>query len=74
MIRALTAAGIPIDDKARDYRNLSLTLHSPHTPMPHQLTALRAWNQSKRRGVVVMPTGSGKTFFAFMAMKAVQMA
>ena len=40
--------------------------------MPHQLAALRAWNQSKRRGVAVMPTGSGKTFFAFMAMKAVQ--
>ena len=72
MIRALTAAGIPIDDKARNYKTLSLTLHSPHMPMPHQLAALRSWNQAKRRGVVVMPTGSGKTFFAFLAMKAVQ--
>ena len=72
LIRTLTAAGISIDDRARNYRPLALELHSPHTPMPHQLAALRAWNQTKRRGVVVMPTGSGKTFFAFLAMKAVQ--
>ena len=72
IMRKLYAGSVAVTDHARDYPDLPLTLHSPHTPMKHQETALRNWIAAKRRGVVVMPTGSGKTFFAFLAMRSVQ--
>ncbi|MEM0459616.1 MAG: DEAD/DEAH box helicase [Thermofilaceae archaeon] len=34
---------------------------------PYQLRALEAWRANGRRGVVVMPTGAGKTFVALAA-------
>ncbi len=37
---------------------------------PYQEAALHAWNASGRRGVVVLPTGSGKTRLALSAMAA----
>jgi superfamily II DNA or RNA helicase len=35
---------------------------------PYQEAALHAWNDSSRRGVVALPTGSGKTRLALAAM------
>ncbi|MEM4044135.1 MAG: DEAD/DEAH box helicase [Sulfolobales archaeon] len=37
------------------------------TLRPYQLRALEAWRANGRRGVVVMPTGAGKTFVALAA-------
>jgi superfamily II DNA or RNA helicase len=37
---------------------------------PYQEAALHAWNAASRRGVVVLPTGSGKTRLALAAMGA----
>ncbi|HEY7699897.1 MAG TPA: DEAD/DEAH box helicase family protein, partial [Vicinamibacteria bacterium] len=37
---------------------------------PYQEAALHAWNAAGRRGVVVLPTGSGKTRLALSAMAA----
>ena len=37
---------------------------------PYQEAALHAWNVASRRGVVVLPTGSGKTRLALSAMAA----
>jgi len=37
---------------------------------PYQEAALHAWNAASRRGVVVLPTGSGKTRLALSAMAA----
>jgi superfamily II DNA or RNA helicase len=37
---------------------------------PYQEAALRAWNAASRRGVVVLPTGAGKTRLALAAMAA----
>ncbi|MCP8311832.1 MAG: DEAD/DEAH box helicase family protein [Candidatus Methylarchaceae archaeon HK02M1] len=36
----------------------------------YQMRALRAWDEAGRRGVMVLPTGAGKTF---IAMKAIEM-
>ncbi|MBO5958963.1 MAG: DEAD/DEAH box helicase family protein [Lentisphaeria bacterium] len=72
IMRILYGAGIEVLDHARDYPELPLTLHSPHKPLKHQQYAMQRWLSAKRRGVVVMPTGSGKTFFAFLAMQSVQ--
>jgi superfamily II DNA or RNA helicase len=35
---------------------------------PYQEEALNAWNQAGRRGVVVLPTGTGKTYVALRVM------
>jgi superfamily II DNA or RNA helicase len=43
-------------------------LHAAVELRPYQEAALAAWNLSGRRGVVVLPTGSGKTRVAVAAM------
>lgn len=50
--------------KARPARWKSIELR------PYQQAALNAWNAASRRGVVVLPTGSGKTRLALAAMAA----
>ena len=42
-----------------------LALH----PRPYQREALRNWLTNGGRGVVVLPTGAGKTIVAFMALE-----
>jgi len=55
---------IPYDDQARAYGVLERSFHSERTPRDYQEAALQAWKASGRRGVVVLPTGSGKSFVA----------
>ncbi|MCC6175602.1 MAG: DEAD/DEAH box helicase [Chloroflexi bacterium] len=38
------------------------------TPRPYQRDAIRSWLTNEGRGVVVLPTGAGKTVVAFMAL------
>ena len=40
-------------------------------PRPYQREAVRHWLDAEGRGVVVLPTGAGKTVVAMMAMEAV---
>ncbi len=72
IMRLLYANKAEITDNARAYRTLDLTLNTSHSPMKHQAHALKQWIGARRRGVVVMPTGSGKTFLAFLAIHSVQ--
>jgi len=39
------------------------------TPRPYQSDALAAWLAADGRGVVVLPTGAGKTVLALMAIE-----
>ncbi|MEJ7731214.1 MAG: DEAD/DEAH box helicase [Polyangiaceae bacterium] len=41
-----------------------------HQPHDYQRQALDAWEKNKSRGVIVLPTGAGKTFVASMAIAA----
>lgn len=72
IMRKLYAAKHIPDDQARAYTLFEHPLLSSFQPMPHQKAALTAWLSSKCRGIVAMPTGSGKTFFAFLAIAAVK--
>jgi len=72
VVLALRAAGRETTDSARAYAELRLAPRALRTPFPHQSEALSAWNAAKGRGVVVLPTGAGKTFVAVLAILAKQ--
>src|SRR5438105_4896102 len=46
---------------------LDLPLHLAVRPRPYQRDAVRRWLEADGRGVVVLPTGAGKTIVAMMA-------
>lgn len=63
---ALTEAGIPVDDVA-SRRTLPPPRLEPPELRPYQRAALDAWDLAGRRGLVVLPTGAGKTRVAIAA-------
>jgi len=61
--------GIPYDDQARGYGGpLERAHHSERTPRDYQQAAVAAWRGAGRRGTVLLPTGSGKSFVAELAI------
>lgn len=68
-VTALHRAGLEIEDAARGYQELALESRLERTPYPHQAEAVEAWFSGGRRGVVVLPTGAGKTFVAQMLIE-----
>lgn len=64
-------SGITLEDRARNYTTPDLKLHTRFEIRPHQQRALDAWKENKCRGIVEMPTGSGKSFLAVLAMAMV---
>lgn len=70
LVQYLVANDIPYLDDALGYPRMeSLTPRRPFQPYPHQSEALAAWKQAGMAGVVVLPTGSGKTYLAMLAMQ-----
>ena len=61
-------AGLPA---LQPERALDLPLRLVVQPRPYQRDAVRRWLEAEGRGVVVLPTGAGKTIVAMMAMEAV---
>src|SRR6516165_11526244 len=55
-------------DEARAYQPTAWQLKDPREPFPHQTEALETWLKQGARGVVVLPTGTGKTFLAILAI------
>ena len=56
-------------DVARAYEPASWELKVAKQAFPHQVEGLKAWWESGGRGVVVLPTGTGKTHLANMAIE-----
>jgi superfamily II DNA or RNA helicase len=56
-------------DAARAYEPAEWRLQVAKEPFPHQLEALKKWWEEGGRGVVVLPTGTGKTHLANMAIE-----
>ncbi|MFO0713647.1 MAG: DEAD/DEAH box helicase family protein [Sandaracinus sp.] len=68
LLRALRDKKIEIKDEARAYTELA---HGPlvhREPRPYQSEAIAAWKKARGAGVVVLPTGAGKTHVAVMAI------
>jgi superfamily II DNA or RNA helicase len=70
IVRALVRAGIAYRDEARAYAELEAGLRAHRQPRPYQQEALQAWLEQRGRGVVVLPTGAGKSLMALMAIDA----
>ncbi len=68
LLLELRAAGIDIEDRARAFAPLDIELRSAFPPRDYQLQAMEQWKQTGFRGIVALPTGSGKTFVAALAI------
>ncbi len=68
--------GVTVEDRVLDPEPLSADgadpdLHSGYELRPYQRDAVGAWTDAGRRGVVELPTGSGKTVVGLAAIEAV---
>lgn len=68
-VLALRARGLGYEDRARAYTVLEDLGRDPPPPRPYQEEAVTAWRAAGRRGVVVLPTGAGKTLVALLAIR-----
>lgn len=67
--RALARAELEVEDRARRYDELPEGARVRREPRPYQTEALEAWRGAHGRGVVVLPTGAGKTWLACLAIE-----
>ncbi|MDX6380970.1 MAG: hypothetical protein QOI57_1994, partial [Rubrobacteraceae bacterium] len=65
----LRNSGTPYKDRATSFEKLSLESRVAMEPRPYQREALNAWRREELRGVVVLPTGAGKTAIAVRAIE-----
>jgi superfamily II DNA or RNA helicase len=61
---------VPYDDQAKAYEPLQLMEQRARPLRAYQQQAIDAWLTAKRRGVVVLPTGAGKSYVALKCMLA----
>ncbi len=71
IIRALHGK-VDYDDQAKAYAELKLIEDAPLAMRPYQRESLARWLEHKKRGVIVLPTGAGKTYVAVRAILAAQ--
>jgi superfamily II DNA or RNA helicase len=68
LVQLLRGAGVAFEDTARQYTELGFGLRVRRQPRPFQSEAMRAWKQAGGRGVIVLPTGAGKSYVGLMAI------
>jgi superfamily II DNA or RNA helicase len=68
LLRALTRLKVAYEDEARRYEVLPGGARVHREPRPYQREALQTWRERGCRGVVVLPTGAGKTLVAELAI------
>jgi superfamily II DNA or RNA helicase len=69
IIAELVRCKIPHKDAARLYHEFHFKANLLVEPRPYQQEALANWQAYGRRGVVILPTGAGKSFLAQMAIE-----
>jgi len=67
--RYLDERGTPVDDRVLDLAEVG-ELRSAYELRPYQRAARDAWEDAGRRGVLELPTGSGKTVIGIEAIEA----
>ena len=68
IVRFLIQNQVAYEDHARAYATLAAGARVRREPRFYQTQALEAWKRGSGRGVVVLPTGAGKTQVALMAI------
>jgi superfamily II DNA or RNA helicase len=68
LMRALVRNGVQVEDYARAYAELPRGLVVEREPRPYQREGLAAWERARGAGVVVLPTGAGKSQLGVMAI------
>lgn len=69
IVESLIRSKIPYEDLARTYGKTPWELKLDREPFVHQSEAMQTWWKAGARGVVVLPTGTGKTFVAMLAIR-----
>lgn len=69
VMETLRAANIAVKDEAANFLKLELDFSREIVPYRYQLGSLHAWKKADRQGVVVLPTGGGKTLVAQLALR-----
>jgi superfamily II DNA or RNA helicase len=65
LLEGLRAQGVDLRDEARGYARLEALQHlSTRAPRWYQEEAVAAWRQARWQGVIVLPTGAGKSYVA----------
>lgn len=71
-VTELVRKQIPHKDEARQYLEFEFEPKLHIEPRPYQQEAISEWDRTGKRGVVVLPTGAGKTHVAQMAIELVK--
>ena len=70
LITTLCREKISYHDNARNYNTLQISTAKWHAPFPYQKESIECWKNAGKRGVIVLPTGTGKSFVGVMAIQA----
>ena len=68
-VMAIRARKLAYEDHAKDFSPMDIPVRDHITPRSYQAEAAKAWMDGGRRGVVVLPTGAGKTLLAVMLIE-----
>src|SRR5919112_1029219 len=72
IVRELVEAKTPYEDHAREYQRFDFPTKLLVEPRPYQREAIDEWRRASYCGVVVLPTGAGKSLVAQMAIERVK--
>ena len=69
VIKELIRSQTPYEDRARAYDRFDFKAQLLAEPRPYQQQAIEEWLARERCGVVILPTGAGKSLVAQMAIE-----
>lgn len=69
IVKEFIRAKTPYTDEANEYAKFDFKQKFLLTPRPYQTESIENWKKYERCGVIVLPTGAGKTHVATMAIE-----
>ncbi|MGI9054183.1 MAG: DEAD/DEAH box helicase [Pyrinomonadaceae bacterium] len=69
VITEFVRAKIEYKDEAKNYSEFDFRQKFNLAPRPYQTASIEAWKANRKNGVIVLPTGAGKTHVATMAIE-----